>query len=79
MEKKPNIPKYKIAIVTWIAITSLLIPYNLFIAPYLQEIAIIPRTLMVSTFLVIIMTYFWLPFIHKILSKWLYNSQNFNS
>lgn len=65
-------PRYKMAIVTWIAITPLLMLINYFVGPALATLHPVLRTLSTSPFIVLIMTYLWMPFMAKLFKKWLY-------
>ncbi len=65
-------PRYKMAVVTWLAITPLLIAFSFIFAPYLKELSLVPRFMVSTPWIVLIMTYFWMPFMTKIFKGWLY-------
>ena len=65
-------PRYKMAIVTWIAITPLLMAYNYIFGPLLKDLPLVPRFLISTPWIVLIMTYLWMPFIVKLFKRWLY-------
>jgi len=65
-------PRFKMAIVTWLAITPLIIFSNYLTRPILGGIAMPLQILASTPFVVLIMTYLWMPLIAKIFSGWLY-------
>ena len=65
-------PRYKMAITSFLAITPLLICFNLLFGHLLMGISAIMRVIVSTPFIVLIMTYFWMPLITKLLKKWLY-------
>jgi uncharacterized protein len=69
-------PRYKMAVVTWIAITPLLIVFNYLFGPYLMMIPLVPRFVVTTPWIVLIMTYLWMPFITKLFKGWLYPNRN---
>lgn len=64
--------RYKMAVVTWLAITPLLICFNWIFGPYLQELPFVLRFLVSTPWIVLIMTYVWMPFMTKLFKWWLY-------
>jgi antibiotic biosynthesis monooxygenase (ABM) superfamily enzyme len=65
-------PRYKMAFVSWLAITPLLICFNFIFGPLLQGLPLIPRFLISTPWIVMIMTYLWMPFMAKLFKRWLY-------
>lgn len=65
-------PRYKMAIVTWVAITSLLLVFNFIMGPILKELPFVLRIVITTSCIVLIMTYLWMPFITKLFKSWLY-------
>jgi len=65
-------PRYKMAIVTWFAITPLLIAFNLLFGSWLSELPLVLRFVCSTPFIVLIMTYLWMPFVTRLFRFWLY-------
>ena len=65
-------PRFKMAIVTWLAITPLIIFFNYLTRPILEGIAMPLQILASTPFVVLIMTYLWMPLMAKIFATWLY-------
>lgn len=65
-------PRYKMAIVTWLAITPLLIAFNWIFGSLLAELPFALRFVFSTPWIVLIMTYVWMPFVTKIFRFWLY-------
>lgn len=65
-------PRYKMAIVTWLAITPLLICFSLIFGEYLSQFPVILRFFLTTPWIVLIMTYLWMPFMTKMFRRWLY-------
>lgn len=65
-------PRYKMAVVTWVAITSLLMAFNFIMGPILIELSFVLRIIVTTSCIVLIMTYLWMPFITKLFKSWLY-------
>lgn len=64
--------RHKMAVVTWLAITPLLILFNYFVGPFIKDLPL-PIKVSVSTpGLVIIMTYLLMPMMTKLFKFWLY-------
>jgi antibiotic biosynthesis monooxygenase (ABM) superfamily enzyme len=66
--------RYKMAIITWLAITPLLIGFNLLVQPLIGHLSMVPRILLSTPFIVLLMTYLVMPYMAKIFSKWLYKN-----
>ncbi|MBS0635517.1 MAG: antibiotic biosynthesis monooxygenase [Verrucomicrobia bacterium] len=69
-------PRHKMALITWIAITPLLILINYLVGPTLAQLHPVLRTLSTTPFVVLIMTYLWMPFMAKLFKRWLYPSKS---
>lgn len=64
--------QYKMAVVVWLAITPLLIAFNLIVQPWYGHLGMVPRILATTPIVVLIMTYLLMPFMTKIFAWWLY-------
>ncbi len=62
----PHPPKYKMALVIWIGIFSLVTLLSLLLDPFL------PRIFLLTAIVVLLMTYVVMPFLTSLLKKWLY-------
>lgn len=69
-------PRYKMAIVIWMAITPLLIAFNGLLGPWLSKLSLVPRVLVSTPCIVMIMTYVLMPQMTKLFAKWIYPSEN---
>lgn len=65
-------PRYKMAVVSCVAIAPLLMVFNFIFGAALNELPFVVRYLISTPILVAIMTYLWMPFITKLFRKWLY-------
>lgn len=65
-------PRYKMAVVTWVAITPLLIGFNSLFAPWLEQLSLPMRFVCSTPILVVIMTYGLMPAMTKLFRGWLY-------
>jgi uncharacterized protein len=65
-------PRYKMAIVTGAAIFPLVVGFNALVAPLLEPLPPIWRTLLATVFLVTAMTYLVMPPLSRLLRGWLY-------
>jgi antibiotic biosynthesis monooxygenase (ABM) superfamily enzyme len=68
-------PRYKMAIVTWVAITPLLIAFNFLFSSLLAQLPFILRFVCSTPFIVLIMTYVWMPFVTRLFRFWLYPNE----
>lgn len=68
-------PRYKMAAVTWAAITPLLILFNLLTQPLLGQLPMIPKICISTPIIVLIMTYLLMPYMVKLFAQWLYPDQ----
>ncbi|NJO01576.1 MAG: hypothetical protein HC880_07705 [Bacteroidia bacterium] len=64
-------PRYKIALITWIAIYPPLTLILLIFGPYLEPFPLPLRTLVLTAILVPMMVYFLVPMLRKLFRKWL--------
>ena len=70
-------PRYKMAVVTWIAITPLLTAFNYFLGPALSDLPLALRLACTSPMIVLIMTYGVMPLMTKLFRGWLFpNTRN---
>ena len=65
-------PRYKMAVVAWLAITPLLIVFNYSFDPLFKDLALVPRFICMTPWIVLIMTYILMPFMTKLFKWWLY-------
>ncbi len=65
-------PRHKMAVVTWLAITPLLIVMGFATAPFLGDLPSWARILATTPIVVLIMTYGVMPFMVKRFAGWLY-------
>ncbi len=65
-------PRYKMAVVTWLAITPLLIVSNYFFGPIFKDLPLALRLICMTPWIVLIMTYMLMPFMTKLFKWWLY-------
>ena len=64
--------RYKMAVVTWLAITPLLIVFNLLTQPLFGQLHIALRVMFSTPIIVLLMTYLIMPYMAKLFSRWLY-------
>ena len=65
-------PRYKMAIVTWVAIFGLIIVINLLLGSFLASLPMLLRSFLLTVSLVILMTYVVMPQMIRLFSRWLY-------
>ncbi|MEM8676866.1 MAG: antibiotic biosynthesis monooxygenase [Cyanobacteria bacterium P01_G01_bin.67] len=65
-------PRYKIAIVTWMAIFILIVIINLLFGSFLASLPMLLRSLVLTVGLVGLMTYVVMPRMRRLFSWWLY-------
>ena len=65
-------PRYKMAIVTWIAIFVLIVIINLLFGSFLASLPMLLRSLLLTVGLVSLMTYIVMPRMTRLFSWWLY-------
>lgn len=65
-------PRYKMAIVTWIAIFILIVIINLLFGGFLASLPMLLRSFLLTVSLVILMTYVVMPQMSRLFSRWLY-------
>ena len=70
-------PRYKMAIVTWIAIFGLIIIINLLLGSFLASLPMLLRSFLLTVGLVILMTYVVMPWMTRLFSGWLYPKKRF--
>jgi antibiotic biosynthesis monooxygenase (ABM) superfamily enzyme len=69
--RKPP-PRWKMVLVTLLAIYPLVLLSQLFLAPQLSDWHVALRTLVIAALLVCLMTYFQMPLVTRLFSRWLY-------
>lgn len=65
-------PRYKMAIVTWLAVFFTISILNRFLVPLLAGIPVLLRTLLVTGLTVVLLTYVIMPRLTQLFRKWLY-------
>ncbi|WP_019506485.1 antibiotic biosynthesis monooxygenase [Pleurocapsa sp. PCC 7319] len=65
-------PRYKMAIVTWIAIFVLIVLINLLLGSFLATLPMLLRSFLLTVGLVALMTYVVMPRMTRLFSGWLY-------
>jgi antibiotic biosynthesis monooxygenase (ABM) superfamily enzyme len=65
-------PRWKMVLVTLLAIYPLVLASQFLLAPYVADWHIALRTLVISGLLVCVMTYFQMPLVTQLFSRWLY-------
>ncbi len=65
-------PRYKMAIVTWIAIFVLIVIINLVMGSFLASLPMLLRSFLLTVVLVGLMTYVVMPQMNRLFSWWLY-------
>lgn len=65
-------PRYKMAIVTWLAIFVLIVIINLLFGSFLASLPMLLRSLVLTVGLVSLMTYIVMPRMTRLFSWWLY-------
>jgi antibiotic biosynthesis monooxygenase (ABM) superfamily enzyme len=71
---KPQPPRYKVALVTWLGIFPLSLLIKLFLGTYINLLPLILQSFVTATLLVSCMVYLVMPQINKITYRWLYGS-----
>lgn len=70
--KRP--PKFKIAIITWLAIYPLITVTLYFFGPWLMQLPLLLRTLLLTAVLVPAMVYGIVPALQRVFQKWLFST-----
>lgn len=70
-------PRYKTAIVTWIAIFALIVIINLLFGSFLASLPMLLRSLLLTVGLVSLMTYIVMPRMTRLFSWWLYPTRQY--
>ena len=66
-------PRYKMALITWLAIFPLIVVVNALFEPLLSQLSSIERSLFLTVVLVLLMTYILMPCMTKLFEGWLYS------
>ena len=67
----PHPPRWKTAIVVWIAIYPSITLLSWFAGPWLQQLPLMVRTLVITGMLVPLLVFILLPFLQHALRRWL--------
>ncbi|GAA6142762.1 antibiotic biosynthesis monooxygenase [Hydrogenophaga sp. 5NK40-0174] len=67
-------PKWKVACVTWMGIFPTVLLLFVTVAPYLQSWPLVPRTLVITGLVVLIMTWVVAPRLTRLMAGWLHAS-----
>jgi len=65
-------PRYKMAILSWLAITPLLLLFNYLVTPFMKDLHFVHRVFLSTPFLTLLMTYLLMPNLTKLFFNWLY-------
>lgn len=65
-------PKYKMAFLVWLGVFTLVTLFSYLIGPLIEAWPLLARVLATTLFVVPTLTYFVLPFLTRLFSKWLY-------
>lgn len=65
-------PRYKMEIVTWLAIFGLIVIINLLFGSFLASLTMLMRSFVLTVGLVVLMTYVVMPRMTRLFSGWLY-------
>ncbi|GGO88441.1 antibiotic biosynthesis monooxygenase [Marinobacterium nitratireducens] len=69
-------PKYKMAVVAWLAIFPLITLITWGLGPWLGHLPLIPRTLGMTVVITLLMTYVLMPLLTRLLAFWLFPKQD---
>jgi hypothetical protein len=70
---RPAPATYKMAFLTWLAVFPVATIFNLFLVPkYLQWLPPLGRSFVVSTMLVLLLSYVLLPLLRRLFDRWLF-------
>jgi antibiotic biosynthesis monooxygenase (ABM) superfamily enzyme len=69
---EPSPPRYKMALVTWLAVFPLITAILLLFGPLLSQLPMLMRTLVLTGVMVTLMTYVVMPRLTRLFSSWLY-------
>ncbi|MCG7982005.1 MAG: antibiotic biosynthesis monooxygenase [Candidatus Thiodiazotropha lotti] len=67
-------PKYKMAFLVWLGVFTLVTLLSLLIGSYIEDLPLVVRTFTLTIIVVPTLTYFVLPFLTRVFSRWLYPS-----
>jgi uncharacterized protein len=75
---RPIVPplRYKMALITWLAIFPLIVVINLLFGNILVRLPMLLRSLILSATLVLLMTYVVMPRMTRLFTSWLYPSKS---
>ncbi len=68
-------PRYKMALITWLAIFPLISTINVVFGSFLNQLPLLIRTFVLTVALVILMTYVVMPRMTRLFARWLYSSR----
>ncbi len=69
-------PRYKMTVITWLAIFPLIVGINLLFGAFLSSLPMLLRSLVLTVPLVLLMTYVVMPQMTRLFTGWLYPSDN---
>ncbi|MES9834564.1 MAG: antibiotic biosynthesis monooxygenase [Candidatus Thiodiazotropha sp. DIVDIV] len=67
-------PKYKMAFLVWLGVFTLVTLLSMLIGPYIEGLPLVLKTFTLTIIVVPTLTYFVLPFLTRLFSRWLYPS-----
>jgi hypothetical protein len=65
-------PRYKMAVITWLAIFPLIVGINILFGSFLNSLPMLLRSLILTVMLVLLMTYVVMPRMTRLFARWLY-------
>ena len=65
-------PRWKFAVMVWIAIYPAITCVSLLLGPYIKDLPIPLRTLILTLILVQLMVFILMPNLQKVMAKWLF-------
>lgn len=71
MQRPPTTPRYKSAVVIWLAIYPALTVTLFLLSPVLTPLPLFLRTLVLTVILVPLMVYVLVPGVQRLLARWL--------
>lgn len=69
---EPSPPRYKMAVVTWLAVFPLISAIFALLGPVLNQLPVLLRTLLLTVIMVSLMTYVVMPRMTRLFAFWLY-------
>jgi len=74
IEQRSAPPRYKLFLLAWLGIYPLITGIFLLFAPWLNQVPLLLRTLLLTGFLVYLMTYWVMPKLTQVFHRWLFEA-----